>query len=62
METTIPKMRTIKDTADITGLAYNYLRNLCLNNKIVYVRAGNKYLINVDKLIEFLNNGVQSAS
>lgn len=62
METTIPKMRTIKDTAVITGLAYNYLRNLCLNNKIVFVRAGNKYLINVDKLIEYLNHGVQSAS
>ncbi len=61
METTIPKMRTIKETAVITGLAYNYLRNLCLSNKIVYVRAGNKYLINVDKLIEYLNNGVQHA-
>jgi len=61
METTIPRMRTIKETAEITELAYNYLRNLCLQNKIVYVRAGNKYLINLDKFIEYLN-GVQSAS
>jgi hypothetical protein len=62
MNTIIPKMRTIKETAIETGLAYNYIRNLCLQNKIVYVRAGNKYLVNVDKLIEFLNNGITTAS
>lgn len=54
----VPKMRTIKETAKETGLAYNYIRNLCLQNKIVYVRAGNKYLVNIDKLIEYLNTGV----
>ena len=57
MNINIPKMRTIKETAKETGLAYNYIRNLCLQNKIVYVRAGNKYLVNVDKLIEYLNTG-----
>ena len=57
MNTLIPRMRTIKQTAEETGLAYNYIRNLCLQNKIVYVRAGNKYLINVDKLIDYLNTG-----
>lgn len=57
MNTVMPRMRTIKQTAKETGLAYNYIRNLCLQNKIVYVRAGNKYLVNVDKLIEFLNKG-----
>ncbi len=57
MNTVIPKMRTIKETAKETGLAYNYIRNLCLQNKIVYVKAGNKYLVNVDKLIEYLNTG-----
>lgn len=57
MNTIIPKMRTIKQTAEETGLSYNYIRNLCLQNKIVYVRAGNKYLVNIDKLIEFLNTG-----
>lgn len=62
MNTDIPKMRTIKQTAGETHLAYNYIRNLCLQNKIVYVRAGNKYLINLDKFIEYLNNGAQSAS
>lgn len=57
MNIQVPKMRTIRETASETGLAYNYIRNLCLQNKIVYVRAGNKYLINIDKLIEYLNTG-----
>lgn len=57
MNTVIPKMRTIKETAKETGLAYNYIRNLCLQNKIVYVKAGNKYLVNIDKLIDYLNTG-----
>lgn len=57
MNTNIPKMRTIKQAAQETGLAYNYIRNLCLQNKIVYVRAGNKYLINLNKLIDYLNMG-----
>ena len=58
MNTNIPRMRTIKDTAKETGLAYNYIRTLCLQNKIVYVKAGNKYLVNVDKLVEYLNTGI----
>ena len=57
MNTNIPRMLTIKATAQETGLAYNYIRNLCLQNKIVYVKAGNKYLINIDKLIDYLNSG-----
>ena len=58
MNTNIPRMRTIKDTEKETGLAYNYIRTLCLQNKIVYVKAGNKYLVNVDKLVEYLNTGI----
>ena len=57
MNNIMPKMCTIKQTAKETGLAYNYIRNLCLQNKIVYVRDGNKYHLNVDKLIEYLNTG-----
>lgn len=62
MNTVVPEMCTIKATAEKTGLAYNYIRNLCLQNKIVYVRAGNKYLVNVNKLIEYLNTGTITAN
>lgn len=54
---TIPTMKTLKEAAQITGLSYDYLRKLCLQGKIVYVRAGNKFLLNMEKLVEFLNQG-----
>lgn len=53
--TQIPQMVTIKEAAERTGLANFYIRQLCLQNKIIHVKAGRKYLINFDKLIEFLN-------
>lgn len=53
----IPTMYTIKQASTETGLSYDFLRKLCLQNKIVYVKAGSKYLINMEKLVEFLNNG-----
>lgn len=51
----IPQMVTIKEAAQKTGLANFYIRQLCLQNKIIFVKAGRKYLINFAKLIEFLN-------
>lgn len=53
----VPRMATINEAAQIVGLAKYYIRQLALNNKIKNVRAGKKILINVDKLIEFLNTG-----
>lgn len=51
----IPTMYTIKQAAAATGLSYTYLRNLCINNQVVHVRTGKKYLINMEKLINKLN-------
>jgi len=31
--------------------------NLCKENRIVYIKTGRKYLINMDKLTVFLNRG-----
>lgn len=53
---TIPKMLTIKECSKQTGVSYDAIRKLCLNGKIVHIRAGNKYLINFGKFVEFLNN------
>ena len=53
----IPTMITIKEAAGQTGLSYDYIRKLCLQGKIVYVKAGCKFLINMEKLVEYLNNG-----
>lgn len=53
----IPTMLTIKETAQKLGLSDYYLRGLVRSNKIVYVKVGAKYLINLEKLVDFLNNG-----
>ena len=52
-----PTMLTIKEAAEKSGLANHYLRQLCLQHKIVYVNCGKKYLLNYEKLIEYLNTG-----
>ena len=53
----MPKMMTIKEAAEVTGLPYSYIRKLCLNNEIIFIRSGNKYFVNMDKFSEFLNGG-----
>lgn len=51
----IPHMETIKNTAKLFGLAEHFVRQLVLSGEIVAVKAGCKYLVNVDKLAEYLN-------
>lgn len=53
----VPTMLTIKETSKRTGLAEHYIRRLVWENKVVFVKAGQKYLINLEKLIERLNEG-----
>jgi len=54
---TIPRMRTIQQTANESGFTYRNIMNLCKQNKIVYVKTGTKYLVNLDKFIGYLNTG-----
>ncbi len=51
----VPTMLTIKDCASKTGLSYDFIRKLCLRNEIIHIKAGNKFLINFEKFIDFLN-------
>lgn len=57
----LPRMRTIKQGAKEAGIPEHFLRQLVKQNKIVYVKAGNKSLVNLDCLIDFLNKGEQGA-
>lgn len=54
-QTKIPTMIGIKETAKRTGLAQHYIRQLCIEGKIIHVNCGKKYLINLEKFIEYLN-------
>lgn len=55
LEAMIPEMVSINEASARTGLSYEFLRSLCLTDKIVYFRSGRKYLINLQKLVSFLN-------
>lgn len=53
-------MLTIKQTAEKTNLPYELIRKLCLQNKIIFIKSGSKYLINFEKFIDYLNGGAIS--
>lgn len=52
----IPRMRTIKETAELFGLPVNFVRQKVNNGEIVAVRAGRRFLVNIDRLCEYLNS------
>ena len=52
----MPTMVTIKAAAEKTGLTYSCLRRWILDGTFpYYVKAGSKYLVNLERLAEFLN-------
>ena len=53
----VPRMETIKKTAEIFGLPEFFVRQKVLSGEVVFVRAGKKYLVNLDKFAEYLNSG-----
>lgn len=52
---TVPRMGTLREASELTGLSYGCLRQKALVGEIVAVRAGRKFLINLDKLVDYLN-------
>ena len=51
----IPRMRTIKETAELFGLPVHFVRQKVNDGEIVAVRAGRRFLVNVDKFVEYLD-------
>lgn len=56
---TVPTMVSINQARNETGLSYEFLRSLIREGKITYIRTGKKFLINLEKLVEYLENGEQ---
>lgn len=50
-------MRTIRQASREVGIPEHFLRQLVKQNKIVHCMAGSKALVNLEKLIEYLNTG-----
>ena len=57
----IPTMLKLADAAELTGVSYCHLLNMCKRGQIVHVKAGKKYLVNMEKLVEYLNTGEAGA-
>lgn len=57
MSNSIPKMITLLEAAECSGLSYDYLRKRCLDGTLVHIRSGRKFLINSNKLADYLNDG-----
>ena len=53
----IPEMVTINECSKRTGVSYDWIRKLCLQGRIVHIKAGSKFLINFQKFIAYLNEG-----
>lgn len=60
-ENKVPRMVPIRTAAYESGLSYDAIRKLCIQGKITFIRSGTKYLINMDKFIDFLNKGDSDA-
>lgn len=52
----IPRMETIKRTAELFGLPVHFVRTKVTSGEVIAVRAGRRFLVNIDKFAEYLNN------
>lgn len=52
-----PRMMTVKQLSEQTGISEFHIRRLIKGNRVTYIRTGTKYLVNYDKFVEYLNNG-----
>lgn len=57
-----PRMGTIKEAAEASGLAVYRVRRLVSSGRIRYVKAGRRILVNLDSLARYLNAGDQPES
>ena len=52
-----PNMGTVAKAAEIYGLSPAYIRRLCKRGKIRYVNAGHRWLVNLDSLARYFEQG-----
>ena len=51
----IPRTRTIRQTAELFGLPVHFVREKVSAGEVVAVRAGRRFLVNIDRFAEYLN-------
>ena len=50
-----PRMVTIKELSELTGLSQYCIRGLCKQGKIKYLKSGTKTLINYQRFLEYMD-------
>lgn len=50
-----PRMKTINETAQLTGVAAHRIRILCKTGQISAIQCGCRWLVNLDRFIDYLN-------
>ena len=60
-EPEVPRMLTIRKASEEVGVSYDHIRQLCLQGKLVHIRVGSKYLVNMGALYRYLNQGEKAA-
>lgn len=58
----IPRMETIRKTAELFSLPVHFVRSKVSSGEVVAVRAGKRFLVNVDKFAEYLNSSTVQPS
>lgn len=53
----MPIMKSLNEVEELSGIPYTTLRKLCMDNKIVHIRFGSKYMVNWNKFVDYLNIG-----
>lgn len=59
-EIKIPRMESIKATAQLFNLPVHFVRAKVSSGEVVAVKAGRRFLVNVDKFAEYLNSSTIS--
>ena len=52
-----PQMATVKKAAEVFGVSPCYLRRLCKARKITFVNTGHVWLVNLDSLARYFEQG-----
>lgn len=52
-----PRMASLQEAHEVSGISYDGLRKLCRTGKIVYFRVGAKYMVNMDFLMDYYTTG-----
>ena len=55
-ELKVPRMETIKTTAALFGLPVHLVRQKVAAGEVVAIKAGRKFLVNIDRFAEYLNS------